>query len=488
MNIKKVKIMVVRLCIVFFALLLIFPAINFAGTVQLSQTGQFNCYDENGNQIACAGTGQDGDVQAGFVWPSPRFHDNDNGTVTDKLTGLMWPVHGNLPGGTTTWQQALDYVANMNSSSGTYGYTDWRLPNINELESIVNADVNNSAIWLNGQAFVNLQPYHYWSSTTVVDSLDRAWIIEMGYGHVATIVKTTSNGYVLPVRAGQRGSIDPNYPANIWMTGQKISYATGDDGDLQRGVEFPSPRFIDHDFGTVTDNLTGLMWAKNANLPNGATTWQQALDFIATINNGSGTFGYSDWRLPNRKELKSLFDYSRYNPALPQVHPFTNVQSSCYWSSTTFADIPTFAWIDDMWNGLVGIGTKSNPDSIYYLGYVWPVRGGQGVPTAINLSSFTATPKAGKVILQWSTETETGNAGFNLYRATAEDGVYIKINSALIAAEGSSAQGTRYEFIDSGLMNAEPYYYKLEDVDLNGKNTMHEVVKATPRWIYGVGK
>jgi hypothetical protein len=109
-------------------------------------------------------------------------------------------------------------------------------------------------------------------------------------------------------------------------------------------------------------------------------------------------------------------------------------------------------------------------------------------PTAIELSSFAATPKSGKVLIQWSTASEIDNAGFNIYRAKAEDGGYVKINSALIPAEGSSTQGTSYEFIDTDLQNRKTYYYKLEDMDLNGQSTMHGSVSATPRLIYGIGK
>ena len=102
------------------------------------------------------------------------------------------------------------------------------------------------------------------------------------------------------------------------------------------------------------------------------------------------------------------------------------------------------------------------------------------------LSSFTATPKAGKVILQWTTESETDNAGFNLYRSESEDGEYIKINDSLIPAQGSSTQGASYEFIDNDVKNRKTYYYKLEDIDLNGTSTMHGPVSATPRWIFGI--
>jgi hypothetical protein len=110
------------------------------------------------------------------------------------------------------------------------------------------------------------------------------------------------------------------------------------------------------------------------------------------------------------------------------------------------------------------------------------------VPTSIELSSFNATPESRKIILRWTTETEVDNAGFNIYRAASEDGTYTKINASLIPVQGSPTQGASYEFTDADVKNRKMYYYKLEDIDLNGKTTMHGPVKATPRMIYGVGK
>jgi hypothetical protein len=161
-------------------------------------------------------------------------------------------------------------------------------------------------------------------------------------------------------------TVEENRIINLPKTGQTTSYYTGDDGDLERGVAWPSPRFtVSGD--CVTDKLTGLMWAKNANLPNGTRTWQQALDFANSLR----LCGYSDWRLPNRKELRSLIDYSKYNTALPAGHPFTNVQSGYYWSSSADAFDTDGAWEVSVWCSHVTIDFKSN------LNYVWPVRGGQ---------------------------------------------------------------------------------------------------------------
>ncbi len=101
--------------------------------------------------------------------------------------------------------------------------------------------------------------------------------------------------------------------APIPKTGQTTSYATGDDGDLQTGVSWPVPRFTDNGNGTVTDNLTGLIWLKDADCL-GTETWSNAL----SKSNGlaTGTCGLTDgssagdWRLPNIRQLKSLVDYA----------------------------------------------------------------------------------------------------------------------------------------------------------------------------------
>jgi hypothetical protein len=103
--------------------------------------------------------------------------------------------------------------------------------------------------------------------------------------------------------------------------------------------------------------------------------------------------------------------------------------------------------------------------------------------TLISLVDFNATAGSNSVKLTWSTASETDNAGFNLYRAGA-DGEFVKINAEIIPAEGSSASGAAYEFVDDDVQNRQTYSYKLEDVDLNGAATQHGPVTATPRFIY----
>jgi hypothetical protein len=176
-------------------------------------------------------------------------------------------------------------------------------------------------------------------------------------------------------------------PSLVPKTGQTISYATGDDGDHQRGVT-TSPRFTDQGDGTVLDNLTGLIWLKKANCigtdnstfdtdgtgGDGKVYWQTALDFVADLNTTPVNCGVSqtDWRLPNRKELLSLIDLGEFNPALPSGHLFLDVQSFYYWSATTRASATSNAW-----NVTFSDGHAGNVNKATNAYYVWPVRGGQ---------------------------------------------------------------------------------------------------------------
>ena len=160
-------------------------------------------------------------------------------------------------------------------------------------------------------------------------------------------------------------------------TGQTTITGAGDDGDFQKGVPLPDPRFTDNGDGTVRDNLTNIVWMKNANCW-GWMTWSAALAKVVDLNavvNPATCSGYTgshrDWRLPNIRELTSLEDLSQTNPILPLGHPFTGVQTDNYWSSTTYADSASNAWYVNLSNGSVGSFVESSVND------VWPVRGGQ---------------------------------------------------------------------------------------------------------------
>jgi hypothetical protein len=166
------------------------------------------------------------------------------------------------------------------------------------------------------------------------------------------------------------------WPAPVAKTGQTTSYRTGDDGDHELGVASPSPRFTDNGDGTVRDNLTGLMWAKDANLNNGEMTWNNAIDYANNLSLGSTGCGgtATDWRLPNHNELLSLIDKANESPAMPTGHPFSNIQGGHYWTSTTRIG----GWNIDQSAWVVAIGFNGVAEAYdkIFTGSVLPVRSG----------------------------------------------------------------------------------------------------------------
>jgi hypothetical protein len=174
-------------------------------------------------------------------------------------------------------------------------------------------------------------------------------------------------------------------PAPVAKTGQTVTYATGDDGDKEKGATI-SARFKDNGNGTVTDGLTGLIWLKDGKCVaffSGDGTgvnkrnWANAIDAANKLSSGycglTDGSKAGDWRLPNRKELESLIDLGRtMPPALPAGCPLAaSTFYDYYWSSTTYANYTAVAWLVDFSNGYVYYDYKS---SSYY---VRAVRGGQ---------------------------------------------------------------------------------------------------------------
>jgi hypothetical protein len=178
-------------------------------------------------------------------------------------------------------------------------------------------------------------------------------------------VNALTEFYVIPVTK--------NSYAPVARTGQTSLERTHDDGDLEKGVQWPDPRFTDNDDGTVTDNLTGLVWLKKANSE--YASWNEAIDFCKNLNDGES--GLSDgssageWRLLNIRELQSLIDYGSYNPVLPSGYPFTSLIATYeYWTSTTYDGNGDIAWYIDIYDGDLYLHDKGNDH------HVWPVRDG----------------------------------------------------------------------------------------------------------------
>jgi hypothetical protein len=394
------------------------------GPVPVEDTGVTGCWDADEIPRACVGTGEDGELQAGVAWPSPRFTDNGDGTVTDNLTGLVWLKDADCPTNpaASTWREALDFVASLNTGSITCAdytpgtFTDWRLPNIKHLLSLVDYGQGGPAL-ASGHPFVNVQSAaaavsgRYWSSSSLVSLPSGASTIRMFTGEAADGNKSSCCFSVWPVRVAQtaisaEGVVESTpgglkFPdgtvqttaaearsAPVEVTGltgcwdtdgiPRTCAGTGEDGESQAGVAWPTPRFTDNGDGTVTDNLTGLVWLQDAHCVSGSPLWQGALDWVASFNGGTTActnytpMTFTDWRLPNIKELLSLADYSQVtNPALAPGHPFIDVGfAGSYWSSSSRLGMGV--WIFSIEPGIFEhLADKKSTNDI------WPVRGGQ---------------------------------------------------------------------------------------------------------------
>jgi len=350
-----------------------FTVIDFVALPNVSVAdADFAAYDGSNPLVTLAATGQqtsyaagdDGALQKGITWAAGvRFNDNQDGTVTDKLTGLVW-LKNQSCFAPTTWSAAITEVNQL--ASGSCGLTDgsesgdWRMPNLNELESLIDVSAADPALPV-GHPFLNVATDVFWTSTSYFGGeggSPKAWTIRLSDGRYmndsSSNVKATAQNEVWAVKGTSTGS------AALQSTGMYVMYMPGDDGNYQTGVPLTFPRFVDNGNGTVTDTMTGLIWLKQANCIAG--TWANALTTVSTL--ADGQCGLSDgsaagsWRMPNRNELQSLSDrmetnhadyfnstYHWWNGTLFQSPIFTNFMVSVfYWTSTTDGADSTKAW------------------------------------------------------------------------------------------------------------------------------------------------
>ena len=365
--------------------------------------------------------GDDGDLRMGAKAPWPRFRDNGDGTVTDRMTGIVWLKDADCLG-SGDFATALSRVSSLamgvehSCSEYTAGsHDDWRLPSLRELESLIDrdviapalADTSGSRQWSEGDPFSGVRNELYWSSTAAARiDLDAVWVVFMNSGYTTNTIPAATGVSIWPVRGLSStaaaivladggisfpdGSIQLSAaaaaPCPPARTGQTRSFGTGDDGDLQPGVAWPNPRFGDNGDGTVTANLTGLIWLKDADCL-GMAPWTVALENTSTLNSGAeyscteytaGTF--DDWRLPNARELASLRHLAFVDPTLGDTSgsgqwsegdPFTGVQNDYYWTSTAAEHDPqNEAWYVRLGTGVYSYFLKTN------LCHIWPVRAG----------------------------------------------------------------------------------------------------------------
>ena len=293
-------------------------------------TNQLYCYN-NTAQITCqsspSGSGSDynfygQDAQYRPSCTAKAFSNrNSSGqyVVEDSNTGLMW--QRDIESTQFTFNQAVNYCANLNYG----GYTDWRLPKPKELLSTIYNNFSNPAT----STTYFPEPsgysgYYYWTSKKDL-STGNGWVIGTFYGDFSYSAVT----YTHNVRCVRGEPLpDTSSFSKKTVNGQQV----------------------------VTDNVTKLMWQYTQS---STKTWQAALQYCED----STYAGYDDWRLPNKDELISLFNFDA------EGYPYTDFPSptsvSTYWSSTTYTYQITQAWNVDLYNGRINFSnTKTTTQRV----------------------------------------------------------------------------------------------------------------------------
>jgi len=305
----------------------------------LVATGQTTLYGNDGEVITSLNEGdtlygQDANYLKGATM---SYTNNGDGTITDNNTGLMWQQ---VPSSKDfSWQEAVDYCDSLNLG----GYDDWRMPSCKELYSI--SDFGSGWPYLDTTYFKLVDMNHmtkdeqYWSSNYYVGvTVEGGSNAAFGVNHVTGHIKAYAASSGMPGGGpGDTTGINPP-PPNGGNPLAKYVRAV-------RGTEYGINKFVDNGDGTITDNATGLMWAQEDS--GEGMDWEAALSYAEN----STLAGYTDWRLPNVKELQGIVDYS-YSPSATdpsKVGPAINPLFSCtpiineagnddygyYWTSTS---------------------------------------------------------------------------------------------------------------------------------------------------------
>lgn len=303
--------------------------------VILPDTGQTNCYS-NDNAMTCpqsetAFYGQDAQYQRAAM----AYQDNGDGTVTDLNTGLMWQQ---TPGAKMTWGQAMANAASFTLA----GYTDWRLPTIKELYSLIDFNGMTGMTEATSIPYINTDYFTF----SYGDTSAGERMIDAQYWSSTEYVSTTMDNQHTIFGVNFADGRIKGYGTKNSQMKQFVRYVRGATG---YGVN----DFVDHGDGTITDNFTGLMWMQVDSGTHGAGTrgdgsmiWQDALAWCEGLTYA----GYTDWRLPDAKELQSIVDYSRspdttgsaaIDPRFSVTaitDPLGQTNYPYFWTSTTHLD------------------------------------------------------------------------------------------------------------------------------------------------------
>lgn len=311
------------------------PTASAAATfaiVDTAQTASYNATKEiTAPAAGAAFYGQDAQHQG----LQPSYKDNGDGTVSDLNTGLMWVKARSAA---MAWEAASSGAA----SSRVAGYSDWRMPTVKELYSLIKYS------GAQGASMTSTAGYVPFIDTSVFDFAYGSGSTTTGE-RVIDVQDWSSNLYVGKVMTGQSVAFGVNF-ADGRIKGYPVTaskYVRYVRGNASYGVN----AYQDNGDGTVTDRATRLMWAQADS--GVGMDWQAALAWVQE-KNAQKYLGHSDWRLPNVKELQSIVDYSRapkasdasrQGPAIDPLLSCTAITNEggekdypFYWSSTNFMD------------------------------------------------------------------------------------------------------------------------------------------------------
>jgi hypothetical protein len=263
-------------------------------------TGQTKYYN-NAGEITAPATGQPYYGQAAsHPGNVASYTDNGDGTITDNVTGLMWVK---ARGSKVTWSDAIAGA----STNTTGGYSDWRMPTIKEIYSLIRFS------GVNGPDNTNIAGYTPFIDTTYFD-------FTYGSGNSTNIGERiidcqdwSANKYVSTVMGNQTAIFGVNFADGRIKGYNEFVPLSGAENKLYvryvRGnTSYGKNNFIDNGDSTITDQATNLMWSKNDSKT--GLDWPEALAWVQA-QNAANYLGHNDWRLPDAKELQSIVDYTR---------------------------------------------------------------------------------------------------------------------------------------------------------------------------------
>ena len=305
---------------------------------KIVDTNQEACYDTV-NQITPPAPGNPFYGQdAQYNGNQPAYHDNGDGTISDLVTGLMWQK--NL----FADKFIYDVVVAGADTCSVAGYSDWRLPTIKELYSLILFSGYGAPTEAQSIPFIDTDYFEF--RYGFVAAGER--FIDAQYASSTEYVGTTMTGnftiFGVNFADGRiKGYGTEPLPSQTEGKLFEVRY-------VRENVAYGVNDFVDNTDGTITDSSTGLMWTKSDD--GAGLNWEDALAWVQ-LKNGEIYLGYNDWRLPNAKELQSLVDYTRSpqtsNSAAidPLFETSTiideggEVDYPFFWTGTTHADGPT---------------------------------------------------------------------------------------------------------------------------------------------------